>query len=247
MSDPWKITIPESFTLWKYDFHLFDFRFSALLSANDASLTNLSETEQERAAKFRRRIDRNRFVVGRNILRQSLAAVLNLSPVDVPLRVEKGRPFLDSAKAEACYFNLSHSGNSVLVILSPKYQVGIDVEVLREFSDMDQVAKRVMTNHEFDQYMDLESACRADAFYRLWVRKESILKCMGTGFGIEPNRIWVGHDQKPDSEVDFEGQRFILQQHLFSGPESPHYWAFAYNGSARPVTLKTYRITSDFL
>jgi phosphopantetheinyl transferase len=246
MPEAWKITVPQSFDLKEHDFHLFDFRFSAPLSASDADQTNLSETERQRALKFHHRIDRNRFVVGRNMLRQALALILQVNPVDVPIRVEKGRPFLDPAVSERCFFNLSHSGSSVVLILSPKYPVGIDVEIFRAFPDMDQVARRVMTVGEFADYIDLKPACRGDAFYRLWVRKESILKCMGTGFSIEPDRIYVGHDQDPESEVEFEGERFMLQQNVLSGLEKPHFWAFAYTGVTGPVTPATYQIDGDF-
>lgn len=242
MSEAWKITVPESFDLKEHDFHLFDFRFSAPLSASDADQANLPETERQRALKFHHRIDRNRFVVGRNMLRQALALILEIKPVDVPICVEKGRPFLDPALPERCFFNLSHSGSCVMLILSQKYQVGIDVEVLRDFPDRDQVAKRVMTTEEFDQYMNLGSACRSDAFYRLWVRKESILKYLGTGFAIEPDRISVGLSQNPHSEIVFEGERFILRQSQVSDMENPHYWAMACAYGAKPANLKSYRI-----
>lgn len=242
MPEAWKITVPQSFTLKEHDFHLFDFRFSAPLSASDADQTNLPETERQRALKFHHRIDRNRFVVGRNMLRQALALILEVKPVDVPICVEKGRPFLDPAVSERCFFNLSHSGSSVMLILSQKYQVGIDVEVFRDFADRDQVAKRVMTTEEYDQFMNLGASYRGDAFYRLWVRKESILKYLGTGFAIEPSRVSVGLSQNPDSEIVFEGERFILRHSLVSDMEKPHYWAMACACAAKPVALKSYRI-----
>lgn len=245
MPEAWKITVPQSFTLKEHDFHLFDFRFSTPLSASDADQTNLPDIERRRALKFHHRIDRNRFVVGRNMLRQALALILEVNPVDAPICVEKGRPFLDPAASDRCFFNLSHSGSSVMLILSQKHQVGIDVEVLRDFPDRDQVAQRVMTEEEFDQYRNLESACRSDAFYRLWVRKESILKYLGTGFAIEPNRISVGLSENSHSEIVFEGERFILRQSLVSDMKPPHYWAMACANDAKPANLKSYRIPTS--
>jgi 4'-phosphopantetheinyl transferase len=227
-SDTWDVLIPDTFKMLDDGFHIFDFRFSRTLHTSDADQGNLVEAERHRAGQFHHQIDRNRFTVGRSLLRQVLGRALGMEPLEIPLSVEKGRPFLDPVIGETLQFNISHSGECVMLILSRQHQVGIDVEIYRNFSDMDQVAKRVMTNEEFDPYIQLAKAQRIDAFYRLWVRKESILKYLGTGFEIEPRRLSVGHMKSNITKASFEGQRFLIHQSMISGIDPPHQWAFAH-------------------
>lgn len=255
MSAFWRVEIPNSFVddeavgspKRSNAFQIFDFRFSTLSSAADADPLNLTEPERDRAAKFHQRIDRNRFTVGRSILRQALGKILDLPPLEVPIEVERGRPVLELATPPPLFFNISHSGSYVMLILSRHYQVGIDVEVLRDFPDMDQVAKRVMTDEEYNRYIELEPTRQSDAFYRLWVRKESILKCMGTGFEIEPRRITVGHDTSPSTGSSFEGQRYQSQQYIDKECEKPHYWAFTFAGQCTQIQLERYPIATQFI
>lgn len=227
-SDAWDVLIPDTFKTLDDGFHIFDFRFSRILRTSDADQGNLVKTERNRATQFHHQIDRNRFTVGRSLLRQLLGRALGMEPLEIPLSIEKGRPFLDPGLRGTWQFNISHSGESVMLILSRIHHVGIDVEVYRNFPDMDQVAKRVMTDEEFDSYMQLAKAQRVDAFYRLWVRKESILKYLGTGFEIEPRRLSVGHMKNNMTHASFEGQRFLIHQTMLVGIDSPHQWAFAY-------------------
>jgi phosphopantetheine--protein transferase-like protein len=131
-----------------------------------------------------------------------------------------------------------------MLIFSRQHQVGIDVEVYRDFSDMDQVAKRVMTDEEFDSYTQLEKAHRVDAFYRLWVRKESILKYLGTGFEIEPRRLSVGHAKNSISKASFEGQQFSIRQSMISDIAPPHQWAFAHADGIENSRFKWYSVAS---
>ncbi|MGB5707149.1 MAG: 4'-phosphopantetheinyl transferase superfamily protein, partial [Arenicellales bacterium] len=205
--DTWDVLIPDTLETLDDGFHIFHFRFSPRLRTSDADHGNLVETERHRAVQFHHQIDRNRFTVGRSLLRQVLGRALGMEPLEIPLCIEKGRPFLDLELGDRWQFNISHSGECVMLILSQQHQVGIDVEVYRDFPDMDQVAKRVMTDEEFDSYRQLAKAHRIDAFYRLWVRKESILKYLGTGFEIEPRRLSVGHMKNNITEASFEGQR----------------------------------------
>ena len=255
MSETWGIEVPKTFVDEEvgdlaennFAFRIFDFRFSAHSSTKDADLMYLTDVERKRAEKFHHRIDRNRFVVGRSMLRQALGHVLNIPPADVPIGIDKGRPYLDPGVSPPLFFNLSHSGGSVMLILSRKYQVGIDVEAIRDFPDMDQVANRVMTEDEYVQYMRLEPTQRSDAFYRLWVRKESILKCMGTGFEIEPKRLSVGHNTSSSTEICFEGQPFQLRQYIDNECEKPHYWAIAFPGRLSRSKLKRYPLDAHLI
>ena len=89
---------------------------------------------------------------------------------------EAGKPFLRRMPEPAVHFNLSHGGELVICAVSDR-PVGADVEPLLPF-------ERDLAEYAFSpaELQWLESLPDPSlAFTRLWVRKESYLKCLGTG------------------------------------------------------------------
>lgn len=79
-------------------------------------------------------------------------------------------------------FNLSHSGRYAMVSIAPEGEkAGCDVEKLQIFRSA--VAKRFFCPGEYDWIMGHREDGRAEAFYRLWVLKESFLKA--TRYGMK--------------------------------------------------------------
>ena len=79
-------------------------------------------------------------------------------------------------------FNVSHSGNYVVLAESEK-SIGVDIEELKDDITADLIEVG-FTKREKGWIGN--SHIR---FYILWTRKESLLKCVGTGFGMNPNQI----------------------------------------------------------
>src|SRR4029453_8431242 len=73
---------------------------------------SLSRDENQRAIRFRFERDRNRFVVGRGVLREILGTYLQIDPEKVDFNYgPKGNPFLKEPSEYApgsLYFNVSH-------------------------------------------------------------------------------------------------------------------------------------------
>lgn len=87
---------------------------------------------------------------------------------------ETGKPYLLNYKG--IEFNISHCRGGVAVCLD-KERVGIDVEDTLPFDDG--LARAVCSEAEFSEVVS--SASPAEAFTRLWTRKEAVLKYYGTG------------------------------------------------------------------
>ena len=204
------------------------FSFTPNLAESDAAQTALSDAEQLRADLFKQRIDRNRYVVGRTILRCRIATILGCGPKEGALALDRGRPFLEGTQSQKIEFNLSHSGECVVVAFSNDRPLGIDVEVHRDFPDMQGVAKRIMTNAEYEEFAELPSRERVSRFFRIWVRKEAIMKCLGAGFSIDPRRIEVGHSPNPFLEAEFNGERFHLRSIDVTNVTEEHSCAIAW-------------------
>lgn len=88
----------------------------------------LDEAERRRAAAFRLPADRDRFVLGRSMLRALLARELGVPPAAVPLAQRAGAPpELVGRHRTRLRWSVSHSGSIVLVALARR-AVGVDVE-----------------------------------------------------------------------------------------------------------------------
>ena len=90
---------------------------------------------------------------------------------------EKGKPYFTDIPV--C-FNISHSGDRVIVALSP-LDVGCDVE--HKSSNALKVAERFFSPGEYKLLKALGDDAGAAKFTAIWTVKESIVKCCGDGIG----------------------------------------------------------------
>ena len=148
--------------------------------------TILSPDERKRADAFYLEIDRRRLVVGRGLLRLILAHVLDRKPVDVRFEYnEFGKPSLSTGPSRSCLqFNVSHSGDVVLLALAVGRAVGIDVEKLRIGLAVDEIAKHYFSARERTELATLNSDLRFNAFFTCWTRKEAFIKARGEGLSM---------------------------------------------------------------
>ena len=71
------------------------------------------------------------------------------------------------------YFNVSHSKGIVAIALS-EYPVGLDLELIRPYKES---LKSLICNDIENDYIK-----SSKDFYKVWTSKESLVKCIGTGF-----------------------------------------------------------------
>jgi 4'-phosphopantetheinyl transferase len=143
----------------------------------------LSQDERQRAMRFYRPADRDRYVVGRGILRKILSAYLGLAPDEVRFVYnEYGKPFIsDDQNLGALSFNLSHSNGIALYAVARGRRVGVDIEYMREDFASLEVAERFFSKDEFEALKAEPIDRRTKAFFNCWSRKESYIKAIGMG------------------------------------------------------------------
>lgn len=153
----------------------------------------LSPKERERAARFRIDEDRQRFLVGRGLLRVLLASHMDDRPDGLVLDRDRfGRPVLLPADASAPpSFNVSHSGPWVFIGLADQVGVGVDVEAVRPVEGLEGLASRVLQAEELGELGRLPPSDRGAAFFRCWTQKEACAKLAGTGLGADLRRFRV--------------------------------------------------------
>ena len=89
------------------------------------------------------------------------------------------------------HFNLSHSGRWVACAVH-RGPVGLDVEEVRDRNPLP--AERVLAPAELRRFAQLRPPAARAFFYRLWTLKESLLKAMGSGLGLDPRRLALDLD-----------------------------------------------------
>lgn len=143
----------------------------------------LSEDEWARARKFRLERDRRRYIVGRGLLRRLLGYYLDQAPERLRFQCQEwGKPTLeDDAGLETLHFNLSHSAGVALYALSRVGAVGVDIEHIAPFAELDDLAERHFSLQELVDLRSIAATDRCAAFYRCWTRKEAFVKAIGQG------------------------------------------------------------------
>jgi 4'-phosphopantetheinyl transferase len=159
----------------------------ARLDERSAHSDVLSVDEQARAARFRSDLDRDRWVASRVLLRTVLARYVGVGPERLRLRAgPREKPTLRRPlRGRRLRFNLSHSGDLAICAVARSCEVGVDVEAVRSYPEMLDVAGRVLDDRIVRSLAATRADQRADQFFREWTRLESHGKCAGTGL-VEP-------------------------------------------------------------
>lgn len=158
----------------------------------------LSEDERQRAARFRRPLDRDRFIVARGTLRYCLGQYLDLSPDLLQFdSIAAGKPILASDHhCPPLQFNLSHSGNWLLLAVTLQTPVGIDLEELRPVAELEPLTRRFFSAREHQSIQRLPEAEQLSAFFQHWTAREACLKATGEGLTkLQTLELVVSQDQ----------------------------------------------------
>src|SRR5262245_8409839 len=143
----------------------------------------LSPDEQARAARFRFREHRRRFVVAHGVLRCILAAYLADDPLQLRFRSDpRSKPgLIEPAGSNWLSFNLSHSAGVALIAVAHQREVGVDVERMRHIDQADGIAEHHFCVSERDTLRITPEERKSDLFFAYWTRKEALLKATGEG------------------------------------------------------------------
>jgi 4'-phosphopantetheinyl transferase len=156
----------------------------------------LSADERERASRFHFARDRDRYVVGRGVLRALLGDYVRAAPELVRFHYgPQGKPHLAT---DGPRFNVSHSGAVALYAFSWSGEVGIDVELFRPEFAREHIAERFFSPAEVATLRSLPDDLQPSAFLTCWTRKEAYIKARGEGLSLPLDRFDVSlHPDEP--------------------------------------------------
>lgn len=154
---------------------------SAASGRDPADEAALADEERERASGYPAGPPRRRFLTSRASLRSLLSGYLGVPPGELRLAYgEQGKPALREPETDLA-FNLSHSGDLLLLAFGRGRELGIDVERTGRDVSWERVAGRFFERRELEALRALPAAARRQAFFRGWTRKEAFVKATGRG------------------------------------------------------------------
>lgn len=190
-----------------------------LANINDVqpeSISRISPERAEKAKRYRKIDDRKRCIAGGLLIKQFLKnAVITYN--------EFGKPVADNGM----HFNLSHSGDYVLLALSD-CEIGCDIEKVRSVN-AEKAGRIVFCENEMNKITS--SFDKTDTFLELWTKKESLLKCMGKGFHRNSKSVDVSGDSFEENGRIYYLKTWKFSDYIISAcsftNEFPNYIEFA--------------------
>ncbi|WP_075341753.1 4'-phosphopantetheinyl transferase family protein [Tenacibaculum agarivorans] len=158
------------------------------------SLTKFSKKYQQKILKYRRWQDAQLSLLGRLLLLNGMKDLNSELEVFELEYTEYNKPFFSNLDLK---FNISHSGNIVLCAISKSYDLGVDIELIKDVEI--EIFKDQMTIYEWkkiekNNYPEI-------AFYEYWTQKEAIIKAHGKGLSI-PLKSFEVKDNKTQIDND---------------------------------------------
>lgn len=164
---------------------LFEIELLAYYTIVDFLLKYLSPIEIERANKYHFLKDRNRFIICRSLLKILLAEETGLQIEEIQIKKHSNhKPYLPVDLS--LFFNIAHSGNYAIIAIG-NCDLGVDIEHINYDFDFTEILPNVFSEIETD--LITSSNNKTAMFYKLWTRKEAIVKA--TGQGINENLIHI--------------------------------------------------------
>jgi 4'-phosphopantetheinyl transferase len=161
---------------------------------DDPGLRPLLGSDWQRSRQMDGPVARARFVASRLLLKHTAAVALEAQPSEIELAYRPGgRPYLRGC--EHVSVSLSHTEDTLVVALSRRGRIGVDVESADRRLAFDEVAGQACTRHERAALSGVPERERGVALLRLWTLKEAYAKAVGQGlrmpftaFGVEPGQ-----------------------------------------------------------
>ena len=167
------------------------------------ALARVSAQRREQALKFRHEKGQRLCLAAYLLLMEGLRNEYGINEPPVFDYSPEGKPCI--AARSDIHFNLSHSGNVALCVVSDQ-PVGADVEVPRKISPS--LIDYTMNPEEQAEINASHDPARA--FLRLWTQKEALLKLMGKGISNEMKNVLDDRDSYLIETVETDAYTYSI-------------------------------------
>ncbi len=209
IDEHWKLK-PVGCKLERNAVHVWRSRFQPIIPYDRDLTESLSAEEIERARRFLRHSDRDRYVFSHLLLRKILAAYISCEPRELNFNTTKyGKPFLKvTGTGSELSFSLSHSLDMTLIAVASGTKVGVDVEYMRMVVDAHEIVNSFFSANEKSLLNSLSPANFDEAFFAYWTAKEAFLKGIGRGLSYPLDQFSVRFpDTGPRGWISVDGEQ----------------------------------------
>ncbi|WP_261859217.1 4'-phosphopantetheinyl transferase family protein [Photobacterium sanguinicancri] len=181
----------------------------------------LNEEELAKAMRYRQPLARMHAIYIRAFLRVTLSRYARVRPNEWCFEYgEKGKPYLCRAQRQqtSLVFNLSHSGDQVLLAVTQtadqKIELGVDIESEREDLSFNTIMDNYFQPQEIESLMRLDLADQRRRFFDLWVLKESYIKATGLGLAQPLKSFGFGFSSSKKQHLSLFDEKQVSAQPL---------------------------------
>ena len=156
----------------------------------------LSDDEVLRASKYVFEKDKAVYITAKFLLRSCLGRYLDVSPEEIAFEYsEFGKPSYQ--KNIEIDFNVSHSGNRIIIGFAKNQAIGVDIEKIKQDFDPFDLAKNFFSAEEIKALSKTKDSEMFQSFYRCWTRKESFIKAVGEGlsYPLDSFAVTIDNDE----------------------------------------------------
>lgn len=140
----------------------------------------LSPDELGRAAKFKFPNDREHYLLRHYLLRLILCKYCDCQPQEIRFRYNYyNKPFINIPEFTAIKFNMSSSGDLMMIGLCKRDDIGIDIEKIHDTGNLEHIALDNFSQQELEYFNSRLD--KTTAFFNIWTRKEAFIKAAGKG------------------------------------------------------------------
>lgn len=127
-------------------------------------------------------------------------------------------------------FNISHSGNCIILAVSRRLSVGVDIEIVNKHLDLGDISRTYLSLPEREYLRKFTDKLeQRNEFFRIWTLKEAVIKAAGNGISIPLVSFSVCNEEVSSNRKDLAGKwhlhNFEWQDQLSIHPVSLAYRA----------------------
>ena len=174
------------------------------------SLAHLAPDELSRYQSYRSSKRAKQFLLGRILMRHSLAAHLPEDSNELQFSYgPNGKPELHPASASDPVFSLSHSRAGAVMAITGAERIGVDIEQMTRAPAVLRIARQFYSDAEIRR-LESQGADAAQGALALWLLKESVVKANGS-------TVWEGLS---GVKLALQGKHIRWLSAPMDGPES---------------------------
>lgn len=162
----------------------------------DQWLSRLSASERAQYEQLRTGRTREGYLAARVLCRATLSRYTGVDPSHWRFGESVyGKPTLvEPDNYKSLRFNLTHTDDLVICIVSRAGEVGVDAEETSRSVDVLPLARYFLSRRQEARLASLPACDRAARFFEQWVLKEAYVKATGKGLARAPERLTVEQD-----------------------------------------------------